>query len=47
MNNYFLIEHNYSQFVIYNLKYELKIWKNYNVYKISIARIVISRIILN
>jgi len=47
MNNYFLIEHNSSQSVIYNLKYELKIWKIYNVYKISIVRIVISEIITN
>jgi hypothetical protein len=27
MHNYFLIEHNYSQSVIYNLKPELKFWK--------------------
>lgn len=34
MYNYFLIEHNYSQMVNYNFKSELKIWKNYNVFKI-------------
>jgi len=45
MNNYFLIEHNYSQSVIYNLKSELKFWKNYNVYEIIIVRILISRFV--
>jgi hypothetical protein len=34
MYNYFLIEHNYLKFVIYNFKSELKFWKNYNVIKI-------------
>jgi len=31
MHNYFLIEHNYSQFVIYKFKSELEFCKNYNV----------------
>ncbi len=35
MHNYFLIGHNYSHYVIYNFKPELKIWKNYNVVKIN------------
>jgi len=47
MHNYFLIKHNYSQSVIYNVKCELKFWKNYNVVKIIIAMIVISGIIIN
>jgi len=47
LHNYVLIEHNYSQFVIYNFKSELKFWKNYNVVKIIIIMIVISGIILN
>jgi len=46
MHNYFLIEHNYSQHVIYNFKSELKFWKSYNVVKIIIVRIVISGIII-
>ncbi len=46
MHNYFLIEHNYSQHVIYNFKSELKIWKIYNVVKIIIVRIVILGIII-
>jgi len=46
MHNYFLIEHNYSKYVIYNFKSELIIWKNYNVVKIIIVRIVISGIII-
>jgi len=46
MHNYFLIEHNYSQFVIYNFKSELKFWKNYNVVKIIIVMIVILGIII-
>ncbi len=46
MHNYFLIEHNYSQFVIYNMKSELKFWKNYNVVRVIIERIVISGIII-
>jgi len=45
-HNYFLIEHNYSQSVIYNFKFELKFWKNYNVIKIPILMIVISGIII-
>jgi len=36
MQNYFLIEHNYSHSVTYNFKPELKIWKNNNVVKIII-----------
>ncbi len=47
MQKYFLIEHNYSQSVIYNLKSELEFWRNYNVVKIIIVRIVISGIIIN
>jgi len=47
MHNYFLIEHHYSQSVIYNLKSELKFWKNYSVVKIIILSIVISGIIIN
>jgi len=27
MHNYFLIEHNYSQHVIYNFKSKLQFWK--------------------
>jgi len=46
MYNHFLIEHNYSQSVIYNFKSELKILKNYNVVKIIIVMIVISGIII-
>jgi len=47
MHNYFLIEHSYSQSVIYNFKSELKFWKHYNVVKIIIVMIVISGIIIN
>jgi len=46
MHNYFLIEHNYSRFVIYNFKLELKFWKNYSVIKIIILLILIPRIII-
>jgi len=42
MHNYYLIEHNFSQFLIYTLKFELKFCKSYNVIKIIIVRIVIS-----
>jgi len=42
MHNHFLIEHNYSQSIIYNFKSELKFWKDYNVGKIIIIMIVIS-----
>jgi hypothetical protein len=44
MHNYFLIEHNYPKSVIHNFKSELKFWKNYNVVKIIVVMIVISRI---
>ena len=47
MDNYFLIEHNYSHSVIYNFKPELKIWKNYSVVKIIILLILISQILYN
>jgi len=47
MHNYFLIEHNYSQSVIYNFKSEVKFWKNYNVFKIIIVMTVILGIIIN
>jgi len=47
MHNWFLIEHYYSQSVIYNFKSELKVCKNYNVVKIIIVMIVISGIIIN
>jgi len=46
MHNYFLMEHNYSQFVIYKFKSEFKFWKNYNVGKIIIVMIVILGIII-
>jgi hypothetical protein len=46
MHNYFIIEHNYSQSIIYNFKSELKFWKNYNVVKTIIVRIIISGIII-
>jgi hypothetical protein len=46
MQNYFLIEYNYSQSVIYNFKIEVKFWKNYNVVKIIILSIVVSSIIV-
>jgi len=45
MHNYLLIEHNYSQSIIYNFKSELIFWKTYNVVKIIIVMIVISGII--
>jgi hypothetical protein len=41
MHFFFLIEHNYSQYAIYNFKSELKIWKDYNVVKIIIEMIAI------
>jgi hypothetical protein len=47
MHNYFLIEHNYSQSVIYKIKSDLKFWKIYNVVKIVIVMIVISGVIIN
>ncbi len=47
MHNYFLIEHDYSHYVIHNFKSELKLWINYNVVKIIIVMIVISEIIIN
>jgi len=47
MHNYFLIENNYSQYVIYNFKSELKFWKSYNVVKIIIVMIIVSGIIIN
>jgi len=34
MHNYVLIEHNHSQYVIYNFKFELRFWKNHNVVKL-------------
>jgi hypothetical protein len=46
MHNYFPIEPNYSHSIIYNFKRELKIWKNYNVVKIIILLILMSRIII-
>jgi hypothetical protein len=46
MHNYFFIEHNYSQSLIYNFKSELKILKDYNVGKIIIVMIVLSGIII-
>ncbi len=46
MHNYFLIQHNYLQSIIYNFKPELKFWENYNVVKIIILLILISRIII-
>ncbi len=46
MHNYFLIERNYSQSIIYNFKSELKFWKYYNVVKIIIEMIAISGIII-
>jgi hypothetical protein len=47
MHNNFLIEHNYSQSVIYNFKSELKFWKKYNVVKIIIVMVVFSKKIIN
>jgi len=41
MRNYFLIEHNYSQFLFYKFKSKLKFWKDYNVVEIIIVMIVI------
>jgi len=46
MHNYFLIEHKYSQSVIYNFKTEFKIWKDCSVVKIIVVIIVISGIII-
>jgi hypothetical protein len=46
MHNYVLIQHNFSQFVIYELKPELKVWKIYNVKKIIILMIIIAGIII-
>jgi len=46
MHNYFLIEHNYFQYVIYNVESELNFWKDYNVVKIIIVMILVSRIII-
>jgi hypothetical protein len=46
MNNYFLIEHNYSHSEIYNLKPELEIWKKCSVVKLVVWLILISRIII-
>jgi len=46
MHNYLLIEHNYFQSIIYSFKFELKVWKDYNVVKIIIVMIVISRNII-
>jgi len=46
MHNYFLIEHNYSQIIIYNFKSELKFWNFKNVVKIIIVMIVIAWIII-
>jgi hypothetical protein len=28
LHSYFVIEHNYSQSVIYNFKFELEFWRN-------------------
>jgi hypothetical protein len=46
MHNYYLTEHNYSQFVIYNFKLELNFRKYYNVVIIIIVMIVILGIII-
>jgi len=46
MHNNFLIEHNYSQPIIYNFKSELRFWKDYYVVRIIIVMIVIARIII-
>jgi len=46
VHNYFLIEHNYSQYVIYNFKSEIKFWENYNVVKIINLMIIISGTII-
>jgi len=46
MHNYFLIEHNYSQSVVYKFKFELKFWKKYNVVKIISVMILVLRIII-
>jgi len=43
---YFQIEHNYSQSLIYNFKYELKFQKKHNLVKIIIVMIIIAGIIL-
>jgi len=45
MHNYFLIEHNYSQYLIYNFKSELNFQKDYNVVKIIIVMIVIQELL--
>jgi len=42
MHDHFLIEHYYSQSIIYNFKSEINFWKDYNVGKIIIIMIVIS-----
>jgi hypothetical protein len=46
MHKFYLIKHNYSKYIIYNFKSDLKFWKNYNVIKIIIVLIVISEIII-
>ncbi len=46
MHNYFLIEHYYSHYAIYNFKPELKICKTYSAIKIIILLILISWIII-
>ncbi len=46
MHNYFLIEHNYLQYVIYNSKPELKIWINCSVIRIIILNILFSQVII-
>jgi uncharacterized membrane protein len=43
VHNYFLIENNYSDSVIYNFKPESQIWKTYNVVQIIILLILISK----
>jgi len=40
------MEHNYAQFVSYNLKFELKFWKNYNVIEKLILMTIIVGIII-
>jgi hypothetical protein len=46
VHNYFLIEHNYLQYVIYNSKPELKIWINCSVIRIIILNILFSQVII-
>jgi len=46
IHNYFLIEHNYPQFVIYNFKSYLIFLKIYNVIEKIIVMIVILGIII-